>query len=103
MKYTNSIEIRLPRDQVAKLLADPAHLPKWLRGMVIHEPTDGVHGQLGARSRVVMQSGEREFEACETISRREPEDLNLISDGVAVHLEREIKAFAAHGHDVRRG
>ena len=31
MKYTVSIEIALPRERVAQLLADSAHLPKWLR------------------------------------------------------------------------
>jgi uncharacterized protein YndB with AHSA1/START domain len=38
MKYIVSIEIAMPREEVAQLLADPAHLPKWLRGMVLHEP-----------------------------------------------------------------
>ncbi|WP_233606507.1 SRPBCC family protein [Micromonospora sp. Llam0] len=33
MKYTNSIEIALPREEVAQLLADPTHIPKWLRGL----------------------------------------------------------------------
>lgn len=92
VKYTNSIEIRLPRDQVAQMLADPAHLPKWLRGMVVHEPISGAHGQLGTRSRVIMQSGKREFEATETITRRDPEDLGRICSGAAVHFEREIVA-----------
>lgn len=31
MKYTVSMEIALPRERVAQLLADPEHLPKWLR------------------------------------------------------------------------
>jgi hypothetical protein len=55
MKYTNSIEIALPREKVALLLPDPAHIPKWLRGLVLHEPVSGIHGQLGTKSRVVMQ------------------------------------------------
>jgi uncharacterized protein YndB with AHSA1/START domain len=37
MKYTVSIEIALPRERVVQLLADPAQLPKWLRGLVLHE------------------------------------------------------------------
>ena len=41
MKYTNSIEIALPRKKVAQLLADPAHVPKWVRGIVLHEPVSG--------------------------------------------------------------
>jgi uncharacterized protein YndB with AHSA1/START domain len=31
MRYTVSIEIALPRERVVQLLADPEHLPKWLR------------------------------------------------------------------------
>lgn len=90
MKYTVSIEIALPREQVAQLLADPAHLPKWLRGMVLHEPLSGVHGHLGTKSRVVLQMGQQTFEGTETITRREPADLRAIPPGSVVHFDREI-------------
>lgn len=90
MKYTESIEIALPLERVAQLLADPAHMPKWLRGLVLHEPLSGVHGQVGTRSRVVMQMGQQTFEATETITRREPADLSSIPKGSVVHFEREI-------------
>ena len=90
MKYTVSIEIALPREEVAQLLADPAHMPKWLRGLVLHEPLSGVHGQVGTKSRVVMQTGQQKFEAIETITRREPADLRGIPKGSVVHFEREI-------------
>ncbi|MGC4943920.1 SRPBCC family protein [Kribbella sp. DT2] len=90
MKYTNSIEIALPREQVAQLLADPAHLMKWLRGVVLHEPLSGIHGELGTKSRVVMQSGKRTMELTETITRREPADLREIPYETVVHFDREI-------------
>ncbi|TYP89040.1 SRPBCC family protein [Blastococcus xanthinilyticus] len=90
MKYTNSIEIALPREKVAQLLADPAHLPKWLRGLVLREPVNGVHGQLGTRSRVVMQWGQRKTEMTETITRRDPADLHGIPTDSVVHFDREI-------------
>jgi hypothetical protein len=92
MKYTVSIEIALPQERVAQLLADPVHIPKWLRGLVLHEPLSGVHGQLGTKSRVVMQMGQQKFEATETITRREPADLHRIPKGSVVHFEREIVA-----------
>ncbi|MFI7080035.1 SRPBCC family protein [Micromonospora sp. NPDC049903] len=92
MKYTNTIEIALPRERVAQLLADPAHLPKWLRGMVLHEPVEGVHGQLGTTSRVVMQSGKRKMECTETITRRDPADLHGIPTDSVVHFDRELVA-----------
>ena len=59
MKYTISIESALPRERAAQLLAEPAHLPKWLRGLVLHEPLRGAHGQVGTTSRVVMQMGKQ--------------------------------------------
>ncbi|MFD6878563.1 MULTISPECIES: SRPBCC family protein [unclassified Streptomyces] len=90
MKYTVSIEIALPREKVAQLLADPAHLPKWLRGLVLHDPLSGEHGQLGTTSRVVMEMGRRKFECTETITRREPADLREIPKTNVVHFDREI-------------
>ena len=63
MKNTVSIEIALPRETVVNLLADSAHLPKWLRGLVLHEPLSGAHGQVGTKSRVVMQMGSRRSSA----------------------------------------
>jgi hypothetical protein len=90
MKYTVSIEIALPRERVAQLLADPEHLPKWLRGLVLHEPLHGEHGQAGTTSRVVMQMGQQRFEGTETITRREPVDLHGIPSESVVHFDREI-------------
>lgn len=90
MRYTVSIEIALPRERVAQLLADPAHLPKWLRGLVVHEPLSGGHGQVGTKSRVVMEMGQQRFEATETITRREPVELRGIPRESVVRFEREI-------------
>lgn len=90
MKYTVSLEIALPRERVAQLLADPEHLPMWLRGLVLHEPLSGEHGQVGTKSRVVLQMGQQKFEGTETITRREPVDLHGIPSDSVVHFEREI-------------
>jgi hypothetical protein len=90
MKYTLSIEIAVPRERVDQLLADPEHLSKWLRGLVLHEPLSGVHGQVGTKSRVVMQMGQQKIECTETITRREPVDLHGIPSGSVVHFDREI-------------
>lgn len=90
MKYTVSIEIALPRERVVQLLADPAHYPKWLRGLVLHEPLSGTHGQVGTTSRIVMQIGKQKTEGTETITRREPVDLHAIPREAVVHFDREI-------------
>ncbi|MFI6674150.1 SRPBCC family protein [Kribbella sp. NPDC050470] len=90
MKYTVSIEIALPRETVVGLLEDPAQRPKWLRGLVLHEPLSGEDGQLGTRSRVVMQMDRRRFEGTETITRRESADLRELQTTSVVHFDREI-------------
>lgn len=90
MKYTASIEIALPREKVLDLLSDPVHLPKWLRGVVVHEPLNGEHGQYGTESRVVMQMGEQTMEATEIVTRREPENLQGIPADSVVYYEREL-------------
>jgi hypothetical protein len=92
VRYTVSIEIALPRETVVQLLADPVHLPKWLRGLVLHEPLSGAHGQVGTESRVVLRTGGQEMECTETITRREPADLHAIPRGGVVHYDREIVA-----------
>ncbi|OLT03214.1 hypothetical protein BJF90_26455 [Pseudonocardia sp. CNS-004] len=92
MKLTVSIEIALPREKVAQLLADSAHLPKWLRGLVLHEPLNGTHGQVGTESRVVMQMGQQKMEGTEIITRREPANLQGIPSDSVVHFDREIVA-----------
>jgi hypothetical protein len=88
MKLTVSIEIALPRERVLQLLADSAHLPKWLRGLVLH----GMHGQVGTESRVVMKMGQQEMECTETITRREAANLHGIPRDSVVHFEREMVA-----------
>jgi hypothetical protein len=90
MKYTVSIDIALPRERVAQLLADPEHLQKWLRGLMLHEPLSGVHGHVGTKSRVVFQMGEQKIEATETITRRDPVDLHAIPRDSVVCFDREI-------------
>jgi hypothetical protein len=90
MKFTVSLEIALPRERVVSLLNDPRHLPKWLRGLVLHEPQNGVHGQVGTKSRVVLQMGQQKFEGIETITRREPADLQELAKERPVLFEREM-------------
>lgn len=92
MKFTISIEIARPWEKVIQLLSDPAHRPKWLRGLVLHEPVRGEDGQVGTESRVVFQSGQQSMECTETITRREPTNLHDITSDQVIHFGREIVA-----------
>ncbi|GAA1846465.1 SRPBCC family protein [Brevibacterium marinum] len=92
MKFTISLEIALPREAVSELLSDPAHRPKWLRGLVLHEPIRGTDGHVGTESRVVFRSGQGSMECTETITRREPANLHGIASDQVIHFAREIVA-----------
>ena len=90
MRYQLELEINAQREKVVQLLADPEHLPKWLRGLVLHEPLNGRHGHVGTKSRVVLRMDNREIECIETVTRREPLDLHAIPKESAVLFNREI-------------
>lgn len=92
MKFAISMDIALPRARVVQLLSDPADRPKWLRGLVLHEPVRGADGQVGTESKIVFGSGQKTMECTETITRREPANLHGISADRVVHFEREIVA-----------
>lgn len=92
MRFNDSVEIGLPRYEVLRLLSDPGHLSKWLRGLVSHEPVSGVHGEVGTVSRVVFRNGSEEMEGTETITRREPADVAGLSGETDVLFERELVA-----------
>lgn len=92
MRFNDSVEIGLPRHEVFRLISDPGHLPKWLRGLVSHEPVSGVHGEVGTVSRVVFWNGSERMEATETITAREPSDPAGAPGETLVEFERELVA-----------
>ena len=71
MKFSVSIEIDKPLDDVIRLFDDPDNLYKWMEGLESFEHLDGVPGQIGARSRLRFKMGKREFEMIETITERD--------------------------------
>lgn len=92
VRFIDSVEIGLGREETVRLLSDPRHLPMWLRGLVRHEPISGTHGEVGTVSKVVLRNGADEIEAIETITVREPADLTGLAGEDEVHFERELVA-----------
>lgn len=92
MKYTESIEIDLPRKDVVRLISDADSIPKWLRGLKEHEPLSGNHGEVGTSSRIVFDTGSQEMEATETVVRQEPQDLENLQASEIVYYDRELEA-----------
>ncbi len=97
MRYQLELEIDAPREQVVQSLADPEHLSKWARELVLHEPLNGVHGHVGTRSRVVMRMGNQEIECVETVTRREPVDLQDIPKEAVVYFDRDLVSKGMSG------
>lgn len=92
MKYTESIEVDLPRKDVVRLISDAESIPTWLRGLKRHELLSGNHGEVGTSSRFVFDSGGQEMEATETVVRQEPQDLENLQASEIVYYDRELKA-----------
>ena len=97
MKFNDSVEIGLPREEVLQLLLDPTHLSRWRRGLVLHQPLSSDHGAVGTISRVILRKGSDEIEITETIARREPPNLAGISGETEVIVERELVADGMRG------
>lgn len=67
MKYTCSIDIDKPIDQVAKLWADENSFSEWQDGFKSIELLEGTHGAEGAKSRILFEQGKRSMGLIETI------------------------------------
>lgn len=72
MKYTVTLDIDRPREEVARLFADLDARPKWQRGFESAEVLEGEAGQPGARARLLFRMGKRSMEMIETVVRHEP-------------------------------
>jgi carbon monoxide dehydrogenase subunit G len=71
MKYTQSIEINLPRERVVELFDNPENLKQWMKGLQTFESVSGTPGQEGAKSKLTFDMGGRKMEMLETITVRD--------------------------------
>lgn len=67
MKYSESIEVNLPREQVAALLKDPANMPGWQKGFVAMEQLSGAPGEAGSTAKLDYAFGKRTMSMTETL------------------------------------
>lgn len=71
MRYTVSIEINAPLDEVIARFDDPEKMKEWMKGLVSFETIEGEPGQVGSKSKLVFQMGKRNLEMIETITVRD--------------------------------
>ena len=91
MKYKVDIEVNLPRDQVFELFASREDRFKWQEGLKIYELVEGEPGQVGAKSRVVIDVGFRRIDMFETITSRDAP-----SEFVAEYTTMGVKIVVRH-------
>jgi uncharacterized membrane protein len=72
MKYTTSVEIDRPIEEVVALFDNSENLYKWMKGLKSMEHLSGEEGKAGAKSHMVFETGKRRIEMVETI-----DDMNL--------------------------
>lgn len=77
MKYSNEIQINLPRKRVVELFDNPDNMPKWQEGLVSFEAISGEPGKEGSKSKLKYKMGKREVEMIETITKNDlPNEFN---------------------------
>lgn len=67
MKYSESIEVNLPREQVAALLKDPGNMAGWQKGFVAMEQLTGAPGEAGSTAKLDYAFGKRAMSMTETL------------------------------------
>ena len=67
MKFTCSIEIDKPREEVVKYFENPKYLGEYQDGFISKELIEGNEGQNGAVSKMLYKMGKGDMELTETI------------------------------------
>jgi len=96
MKSIVSVEIRAPRDAVARLFADPRRNNLWMPDIDRVEPLSGVLGTVGSTYRLVPKEGSRGF-VVTIVTRDLPREsrINLQSPTVDVAIRGTLESEAA--------
>ena len=68
MKFTCTVEIEKPVDDVVRLFDSVENMKEWQDGFVSYEHLSGTPGEPGAKARLIYKAGKREMELIETIT-----------------------------------
>ncbi|WP_127131431.1 SRPBCC family protein [Georgenia sp. SYP-B2076] len=86
MRYTEEIEINLPRDEVVRIFMDQDAMAEWQLGLQSVELLSGEPWQAGTRTRLVFLTGRRRMEMVETVVSNDlPESFHATYDAKGVH------------------
>ena len=85
MKYINQIDLELPIEEVVELFDNPDNMKHWQPGLLSFEHLSGTPGQVGAKSKLKYQMGNRKVEMIETITKRNlPQEFSGIYEAKGV-------------------
>ena len=70
MKYTCSIDIDKPVDELIELFDNPDNLSKWQPGLISYEHMSGTPGEPGSKARLHYKMNKRDVEMIETVISR---------------------------------
>ncbi len=68
MRFTCTVNIAAPRENVVKLFQDVTTFKEWQEGFVSLEHLSGLAGTIGAKSKIVYKNGKHVIELTETIT-----------------------------------
>ena len=71
MKYSNEIEIGVPRERAVALFDNPDNMKHWLDGFVSMTHKSGEYGKPGAVSEIIFKQGKRDMILEEVIESRD--------------------------------
>lgn len=84
MKFSGSLEISKPRNEVVKYFSDPQYLGEYQDGFIKKELVSGKPNEVGTVSKMLYAQGKHEMELTEKV--------------VANELPESFKAFYHHKH-----
>ena len=68
MKYTVTLDIKVPVSKLVSLFDNSENMHTWMEGLESVKHLDGKPGDVGAKSKMVFQMGKRRIEMVETIT-----------------------------------
>lgn len=101
MKYSNSVIIDLPKEEVVKRFDDPENMKFWQKGLLHFELISGSPGSEGAQTRLEYQMGKRSFEMIETIiANRLPDEIHSTYETTGV-FNTQKNYFKENGNQTK--
>ena len=102
MKYSMSVDLDTPRDEVLQRFQDPESAQHWMRGLQYMKALDGSPGEVGSTSEMEFINGKRKIKMVETIKEKSlPDFMTFTYDAPGVHNIVKVKFEALEGGRTR--